>query len=115
MKKEEKKQIYEVMILRFDQEHISVIQSDNFDSSYELWNKLSDDWQKSISERKPFRLDKPVVTSFDPSLIKEITVRPLMEVEESKYNNPYQAQMMKQGLGAMLNKGSQLLDEGYNP
>lgn len=117
-KTEEKKQIYEVWILRHDGEHIRSISDSNYDSCYEDWKLLSDKWKECVASKVPIVLDKPVVTCFDPGLIKEITLRPVVEVTESKYKNPYQQQMMRDGLGNTLkNNGNiinpDILDQGY--
>lgn len=122
-KKEETKQYYEIIILRHDNQHIVVLRSDVYDKCFETWTLLSDRWEKAVIDKVPFRLTEPVVTAHDPGLIKEIVLRPLMKVEESKYNNPYQRRMLNDGLSNMLennmvDKGNALnpniLDEGYN-
>jgi hypothetical protein len=110
---EEKKQIYEVLIIKQDHNHITVKQTDNYDSAFEKWNLLTEDWTKALKEKVPFILKDPIITAFDPGIIKEITVRPVMEVPESKYDNPYQKQMLKKGLSGMFNSIPDLLDEGY--
>jgi len=114
---EEKKQIYELLILKHDQNHIVALSTDSYDKCYETWKTLVDLWTKSVSDKVPFILTEPVVTAFDPGTIKEITVRPLMTVPESKYANPYQKEMMKKGLTGMLqpsnSSDSDLLDQGY--
>ena len=118
--KPEEKQVYETVIFRTDGQHISALQSINFDEAVEKWKELNNSWEDSISNKKPFKLMKPIVTSFDPGLISEIAVRPLVKVSESKYDNPYQQQMMKNGLSNMLNQSrgghpinNGMLDEGY--
>jgi hypothetical protein len=115
-KTEEKKQIYEVWILRHDDQHIRCISENSYDKCYESWKKLVGEWKLSISEKVPFSMSTPVVTAFDPGLIKEITLRPLIQVEESKYDNPYQQKMMRDGLANTL-KGvgtvPDILDGGY--
>lgn len=116
--KTEEKQVYETVIFRTDGQHISALQSINFDEAVEKWKELNSNWEESITNKKPFKIMKPVVTSFDPGMISEIAVRPLTKVAESKYDNPYQQQMMKKGLNNMLNQGGHpinngMLDEGY--
>jgi len=119
-KQEEKVQFYGVWILRSDGEHITALETDKYDKAHELWLKLTDNWEDAVKNNKPFRLTAPVVTSFAPSLIVEITIKPLTTpAEESKYQNPYQQAMRKQGLSNMLNGGGangvnpDLLDGGY--
>lgn len=117
MKQEEKKSVYGVFILRNDGQHISVVETDSYDKAFELWGKLSQDWEDAVTANKPFKLTDPIVTAFAPGLISEITVRPLATTTESKYQNPYEARMMKQGLSSMANLGDStvgpVLDGGY--
>lgn len=117
---EEKKQIYEVILLKHNQEHIVVISTDKYDTAFEKWEQLTKTWTEALKDKVPLIIKDPIVTAFDPGLVKEITVRPIMEVLESKYENPYQQSMMKNGLSKVLrntqnSSGSpDLLDEGYN-
>ena len=116
---EESKQAYEVIIYRVDGNHILFMQTLKFDEAVDEWNKLNTSWEESLANKRPFKLMQPIVTSFDPGLIKEIRVQPLIKVEESKHNNPYQQKMMKEGLSGMFqNKGNvinpNMLDEGYS-
>lgn len=112
--KEEKKTLYALYILRRDGDHISVVESLDYDEVYESYLKLTTQWSECIKENRPFSLKVPVVTSFDPGLIYEITVKPVIhEQTQTKYDNPYQQEMIKKGFsGAFGNKGD-LLDGGY--
>lgn len=117
--KEERKQIYEVWIVKYQDEPISVLTTDKYDESYEKWKSLTETWTVALKDKMPFVVTNPVVTAFDPGTVKEITVRPVMKTTESKYENPYQQQMMKNGLGNTLRNNSNiinpdLLDEGYS-
>lgn len=119
VKIEENKQAYEVIIYRVDNNHILFMQTLKFDEAVDKWKELNTNWEESLSAKKPFKLMQPLVTSFDPGLIKEIRVQPLIKVDESKYDNPYQQKMMKEGLSGMFqNKGNainpNMLDEGYS-
>lgn len=119
MQQEEKKQVYGLWIIRHADEAICVLTTDKYDESYERWKTLTDIWVNAIKDKVPFILTAPVVTAFDPGAIKEITIRPVIKVTDSKYDNPYQQQMMKNGLGNTLkNVGNfinpDLLDEGYS-
>lgn len=117
--KNEEKQVYEVVIFRVDNQHIILMQTINFDDAVEKWKEINTNWEDSLSSKKPFKLMQPIVTSFDPGLISEIQVRPLTKVDASKYDNPYQKQMMKVGLSNMAHQtgghpiNSNMLDEGY--
>jgi hypothetical protein len=117
--KEEKKQVYEVLIIRYSDDPISLLLTDKYDESYEKWKTTTDIWISSLKDKTPFVITNPIVIAFDPGTVKEILVRPVMKVAESKYENPYQQKMLKNGLGNSLKNGSNilnpdLLDEGYS-
>lgn len=89
---------YGVLILRRDQQHIQALLTSDYDSAFKLWEELSKRWQESVKETIPFRLISPVVTSFDPGLISEITIRPVVENKlTSNPNNPYEKEMREKG------------------
>lgn len=114
--KEEKKQIYEVWIVKYNDDPISVFSTDKYDAAYERWGELKDTWINALKDKIPFILTKPVVTAFDPGTIKEIAVRPIIQMAESKYDNPYQKDMIKNGFAKTLRNptpASDLLDDGY--
>ena len=117
MKPEEKKKQYGVLILRKDQEHITVLETADFQAAHAAWKKLNEQWTACIKDNVPFSIESPIVTSFDPGLIKEITVRPEVTPTETNrgVNNPYEQQMRKEGLQATMKYGlgSDLLDGGY--
>lgn len=115
---EERKQIYEVWILRHDGEHICSMSSTDYDKCFEDWQSLSGKWKEAIVAKSPIDLIKPLVTCFDPGLIKEITLRPVVSITESKHQNPYQQKMMRDGLtNTLKNNGNiinpDILDQGY--
>lgn len=111
-KKEEKKATYALHIMRRDGNHISVLESTEYDKTYELYEKLAKQWADCIKEQRPFSITQPVVTSFDPGLIYEITVLPVMaEQPSTKYDNPYHQKMVKEGFGNQF--GQNILDGGY--
>ncbi len=116
MKKEEK-QTYLLIILRRDNNHIDVMDSDEYDKIFETYKELTEKWATCITDSKPFSLTSPVVTTFDPGLIYEITIKPIVDtVGKSKYDNPYQQAMMKNGLAGTLKSYdimSDLKDGGY--
>jgi len=120
VEKKEEKKLYEVVILRLDGQHIVAVRTDNYDECYEKWQKLHAEWTETSNENRPFVLMEPVITAFNPTLIKEITLIPVVEQTASKYNNPYQSEMVNKGLTETLNKykgagqqGGDLLDNGY--
>ena len=116
--KEESKTIYGLFILKRDGEHIVVSESDNYDEVFESWKNLKDQWTSCVQESKPFELIKPVVTAFDPNLIYEITVKPVVETTATNKNyNPYREQMHKEGFSNAFAKNAVLSgnnqDGGY--
>lgn len=111
MKNEEKKPSYVLVILRRDGEHIAVLEDNNYDKVFEAYNEVAAKWASSIKEQTPFSLTSPVVTTFDPGLIYEIKINPVVETAaSSKYDNPYANKMRQNGLGSMQGEN---LDQGY--
>lgn len=107
-------QNYMVVILRSDGNHIMVDDNPNFDSAREKWASLTKYWEECVHEKKPFIVESPIITAFDPNFIYEIVLRPKSTVTNS--NNPYQKEMMSKGFSDMLkgtSLGSQILDGGY--
>src|SRR6266478_10032833 len=96
-KQEESKQIYEVIMIRSDGNHITAKSTDNYDVCFEAWKILVDKWENAVTKKIPFSITEPIVSAFDPGLVMEISIRPLMKVSESKYDNPYQKRMMNEG------------------
>ena len=120
MSKQEEKKVYEVLVLRVDQQHITAIRSESYDECYETWEALHSEWCESSDNNRPFVMKKPLITVFNPTLIKEITLVPVVEQAASKNNNPYQQEMINRGLTETLNKyrgqgapQGDLLDGGY--
>lgn len=112
----EQKVVYAVFVLRTDQQHITAIESDNYDECYETWESLHNVWMEASAENKPFVMTKPIVTAFHPGLISEITLRPIVEQSASKNQNPYQKNMVNNGFSNSFPTGGgvDLLDNGYN-
>lgn len=114
MSKEEKKiPLYNLLILRKDQFHIEVMETDNYDKIFEKYKEVKDQWAKCIKDQNPFELTSPVVTTFDPGLIYEITIKLVTETPSSRYENPYNKQMQEKGFSKMFSSSSDLLDNGY--
>ena len=108
------KMTYGVWLLKRDQDHIQVLETQSFEEADKLWVELKDRWAVCLHEEKPFELRKPIITAFDPGLIYEVTVRPLSASEPDKnIDNPYQARMKKEGFSAALRSGGEILDSGY--
>lgn len=108
------KQRYAVLVLKRDQDHVSVMDTDKFEEADKKWSELTLQWTECLHEQKPFQLRKPLITAFDPGLIYEITVRPVSDVIKNP-DNPYQQDMQRRGFSATFgNKGgSEMLDGGY--
>lgn len=114
MKNEEKKPSYVVAILRRDGDHIFVLEDTNYDKVFETYTEVTAKWASCIKDTVPFSLTSPVVTTFDPGLIYEIKINPVVETPaSSKYDNPYANQMRQKGLAAMQGPTGENLDQGY--
>ena len=111
--KEEKKALYGLFIYRRDGEHLSVLESTNYDEVFETYKHLKTQWAACVKDHTPFELTKPIVTSFDPGLIYEMTIKPVVETLSSRYENPYQQQMVKNGFSNTFRPSSEILDDGY--
>lgn len=99
-KTEEELQIYGVYIFRKDQEHLTILESTNFEECFKAWEELQLKWTEAVKEVKPFVLKDPVLTAFEPGLIYEIMLRPIMKQTASiNTNNPYARQMLTHGFG----------------
>ena len=108
-------QEYSVMILRRDKNHITALTTEDYDKAYEIWTEYSENWVKSAKELKVFKLEKPLVTAFDPALIYEIRIVPVT-VSKNTRNNPYAEEMRTKGFSETFGayaQGSDLLDGGY--
>lgn len=110
------KQLYSVIIIRRDAQHIIALESEKFDEVYTTWKTLIEEWKTSATEQRPLILEKPIVTAFDPGLVSEIKID-MFEVHESNAHNPYSKEMKNRGLTETLNKykvtGHDILDNGY--
>jgi hypothetical protein len=107
--------IYSVLVLRKDKDHLTIIETENYDEAYESWKKIQEMWVSNLSEQKAFVLEKPIVTAFDPGLIYEIKIVPY-SVSKSHRNNPYHSEMKTRGLEGSLGRftnANDLLDGGY--
>jgi hypothetical protein len=114
MKHEEKKPSYVCVILRKDGEHIAVLESTDYDKVYDEYTRITTEWTRCVKENIPFSLKSPIVTTFDPGLIYEIKLNPVVETTASSRNdNPYAKQMQRNGLSAMHPFTGENLDQGY--
>lgn len=113
MSDKEKPQKYVVFILRKDSQHLEALVTEKFNEAKTLYETLTEEWTKAIHEKTPFSLSTPVVTSFDPGLIYEITVRPMEEPLSTDDDNPYKKNMMSKGLSATRQFSHPVLDGGY--
>lgn len=100
-KKTEEEVVYEVLILRKDGQHITAMQSIEFEQCYKVWENLHNIWLECAKEVKPFILKDPILTAFEPGLIYEIILRPIMTAPKSlNENNPYARSMLDQGFSS---------------
>ncbi len=114
-KEEEKKEtVYEIFIARNDMElPMTVYRSAVYEECYEKWQKLYKQWQETSEENKAFVIEDPIVTAFNPVLIREITLRPIVEQSAGKYKNPYQREMIDKGFSEVFGNRGELMDNGY--
>lgn len=111
---EEKKSIYALWVLRRDGQHISIMEVSDYDKAFEEYKELTSRWTTCIKENTPFALMKPIVTTFDPGLIYEITITPVVDTPASRNDNPYAKEMRTRGLGNMQGMAiGETLDQGY--
>lgn len=106
-----KKQTYAVVLYRADGHDKVLLESDNFDACMSKWQELRTEWTTSVAEKRPFVLKKPMVTAFDPSLVREICISVVPEIMKQS-DNPYVSNMQAKGLTNMLG-GASVLDGGY--
>jgi hypothetical protein len=106
---------YGVWLLKRDQNHIPVLETQNFEEADKLWVELKDRWTTCLHEEKPFELRSPIITAFDPGLIYEVTVRLVDETTEATEisKNPYQVKMKKEGFSSAFRSSGDVLDGGY--
>ncbi len=110
----EQKMVYEVLVLRTDQNHIVALESNNYDECFNCWVELTSQWEECAKESKPFQITDPIVTSFSPGMISEIRIVPVTSEEmKSKSHNPYYNQMMQNGFANTFGQGVDMLDQGY--
>lgn len=104
---------YLVRIVRIDERVIDLVETDDFSEAKGIWQKAHEQWTLAVSERRPFLVVEPIVTAFDPSLIREVIVFPIQK--QQKTDNPYKAKMQEKGLSAMFESSvyGNVLDQGY--
>lgn len=128
MQNQEQPKVYQVLIFRKDtSQPMTILESEKFKDCKLKWQELHEQWQTCHKEAKPFILEKPIVTAFEPGLISEIVVVPKNEfLVEIDSDNPYKKEMLQNGLSSTF-KGvggdykqtvnsstfADLLDNGY--
>lgn len=116
MNKKEENTTYGVWILRRDGDHIQISETTKYDEAFQEWDKMQKEWALCVQETRPFVLTSPMVAAFEPSLIYEITLRPVVETTSNTNHNPYKKVMNQNGFGSTFGN-SQLLsdvkDGGY--
>lgn len=103
-KQTEDKVVYNVVILRKDHNHVVMMESTNFDACLARWEALQAQWAECVKEVKPFVIRDPLITAFEPALIHEITLAPVMKesLATTSANNPYYRNMVQSGLAHSL-------------
>lgn len=113
----DKQIIYALIMFRKDIGPSNLLETNDFDKVKETWRNLTNKWTLSVKEQKPFELEEPVITSFDPSLIKEFrisTTETSLKIDES---NPYLKNFRQKGFTESFRENTSLntevLDQGY--
>ena len=114
------RQLFAVTILKRDQQHLIVMQTENQDEAQEAWTKLVGLWTQALKEQTPFILGGVSATAFDPGLVYEITINSTELTGTVSGNNPYNKNMLQNGFSesfGMSAKGnssqSPMLDTGF--
>ena len=116
MQNKEESPTYGTIIMLRGAEPIIALETKKYDEAFEVWKTLKDQWATCIKDSVPFELTSPIVTAFDPNLIYEITVKPVVETTSNKNYNPYKQAMNKHGLANTLGNSqilSDVKDGGY--
>lgn len=111
-----KKLVYVLIMFRRDVEPCILLETEEFEKVKSTWRTLTDKWRLSVEEQKPFELEEPVITSFDPSLIREFRIHAQEQSLDVKEDNPYYKKAQKEGFQKTLQSTtglSGMLDEGY--
>lgn len=108
---------YAVCLFRRNSEEPLVLtQADKFEDAKKVWNFAHEEWKNSVTEKRPFILEQPIVTAFDPSLVLEILVTPIRS-QARKSSNPYERATQRHGFTEVFNNPTgtvgDLTDQGY--
>jgi len=104
------------ILLRDRQESLLVCETSDFSEIKTKWHELTELWAECIEKQKPFKLEEPRLTAFDPGLIKEITIHAADATSKVDQSNPYKKNMVNKGFTESLKNNStypDLLDNGY--
>lgn len=110
--KNQEQVVYTVLILKRDQNHITVVESEDFSVCRSKWVTLHTQWQECHKEGKVFVLEDPVLSAFEPGMIYEISLVPKTSTMNISSDNPYQKNMQQKGLPQTM-RGADMLDNGY--
>lgn len=118
---EPQKRVFAVTMMKRDQNHTIVAQTENIEEARRIWDQLVAQWTKCVRESTPFIIDTNVVaTAFDPGMIYEITIKSTELTSRFNPNNPYQNNMQQHGFTETFGKfsragtvGQDVLDNGF--
>lgn len=119
LEKPQNDMVYEVAVIRSDFNHIIVSETKEFEEAKITWRELTDRWKKSIEDKAPFELEQPIITAFDPGLVREIKIFATPQGVQQKVgsHNPYTQRMKEEGLSNTMKyggiSGTDVLDGGY--
>ena len=119
MDKSKETKTYEVVLYKSNSGPLLVHTDNNKERAKQLVLKLSEQWTKCIKDQTPFLLESPIFSSFDPGLIREISV--IESTLATGADNPYQQEMVNKGFTesfksqTKVNQSpySELLDKGF--
>lgn len=98
MSNTELKPVFSVLLLKKDQNVISIVQTENYDEAKRVWSDLVERWTKAILDRRPFILDDGInASAFDPGLIHEILIKSIQLTNRINPNNPYLTEAQQGG------------------
>lgn len=92
------RKMFAVTLLKRDQQHIIISQTENYDEARATWTKLVEAWTRALKDQHPLVLDNSVTaTAFDPGLVYEITIKTMDLTSRVNTSNPYTQDMLANG------------------
>lgn len=97
--------LYSVLILRHDQQHVIIVQTDNKDEARNAYTELVDKWSLALKESQPFLIDNGITASAtDPKMISDIRLEATAINNRINPNNPFMQEMQSNGFSNTFSK-----------